>query len=998
MADERIFRFMSLRAAKAGIDRVPPGAIELQVNEADGGAVSTRSGAARARAAGEIVTDAAQLPLNLKPFLRFLITQAGQQPTIAKITEGVREAFNLTPAQLVAEPEFAATQRAVGDAIVAQTVAPAAGSRPDQLMLSARALALIQAVAAGTAPSSATIGDYLARTLVVLPERQPAAQARPATDRPTETDEPDEPAQASPTEPDDETQNENGRRERLERALDELKALGRRARTTSVDVAVPAPAEMAALREDLDRMRQVLDEVVANRADQRQRPDQPDLPDNPSYPAGEPTATGPVTAVRTGLRPAPEDLAKLSADTRAVLDELGLNISELDPDHAVLSVAGELAQLPDPSPAQPAVVRIAGVELDATMLKNIFGDGEGPLDEAPLVQRCQAAASVGDLLIVKQKLKSYEVGDFAHVENVLSGESRSREHRRLNRTEETTTTETETETEKERDLQSTDRDELQTEASKIVETQTQLDAGLQVSGSYGPAVSFSSNLDVGFSTSTTEAQRKATAFSREVTEKSSERVRERVRTERVRKVLEEIEEINRHSIDNIGADRKHVRGVYRWLNKIYEAQTYNYGQRMMFDFVVPEPAAFWLYAQLNPQPKDGQLPVPQPPLLDSKPLQPDQINETNYLQLVAQYQVTSAPVPPPLAQWVTYFDRQDGTTKNNMGRAAKIEIPAGYYAKSITVHTAYLWIEGDTNSFHLVVDERAFDRTNLWGGIAINLPAQPEKEISIAYTILQSVAFAVSADVLCMITRQGWRKWQQQVFDAVIEAYLRQKAVYDEQQRVAAIANATPVQGQNPMQNLRIMRDELKKWVLMLMIGRTDIAKDGFTNAATPTLDLADACANGSYIRFFENAFEWHNLLWVFYPYFWGREPKWAPALHFKDPDPDFAAFLKAGAARVQVPVRPGFERAVAYFMQQGQIWEGHDPPLSGDNAYLPIADEITEGLGKIEGGVVYPPGAQPWEVTIPTSLVVLQNLNEIPAIRDMLTGRPITVTPTPGG
>jgi hypothetical protein len=184
----------------------------------------------------------------------------------------------------------------------------------------------------------------------------------------------------------------------------------------------------------------------------------------------------------------------------------------------------------------------------------------------------------------------------------------------------------------------------------------------------------------------------------------------------------------------------------------------------------------------------------------------------------------------------------------------------------------------------------------------------------------------------------------------------------------------------------------------MLMIGRTDIAKDGFTEAEKPTLDLADACANGSYIRFFENAFEWYNLLWVFYPYFWGREPRWAPALHFTDPDPDFAAFLKAGAARVQVPVRPGFERAVAYYMQQGQIWEGHDPPLSGDNAYLPIADEITENLGKIEGGVVYPPGAKPWEVTVPTSLVVLQNLSEIPAIRDMLTGQPITITPTPGG
>ncbi|WP_328324257.1 hypothetical protein OHA70_32860 [Kribbella sp. NBC_00382] len=978
MAEERLFRFMALRAAKAGIDRVPPGAIELQVNQ--GGDNSTHGEITRARAAGEIATDAASMPLNLKPFLRFLLAQAGQPPTIAKLTDGIRQAFNLTPAQLVAKPEFAATQRAVGDAIVAQTVVPAAGSRPDQLMLSARALALVQSVAAGTAPTAATIGDYLARTLVVLPQQSSAALARSAqAPSPEPDDEPQAPA-ADPAE----------RRGPLERALGELEALGRRARTTSVDVPVPAPAEMAALRVDLDRMREALDEAVSHRPEEQT--------DDPGYPASDPVATGPATMVRASLRAAPEDLARLSDDTVAVLDELGLSAADLDPDHAVLSVAGALAQVPGPSLAGPSVVRLGGVDLDATVLKNIFGAGKGDLDGGKLLQACQAAASVGDLLIVKQKLKSYEAGDIAHVENVLSGESRSREHRRLDRTEETTTTEQETETEKERDLQSTERDELQTEATKTVETQTQLDAGLQVSGSYGPAVSFSSNLDVGYSTSTTESQRKATAFSREVTEKSAERVRERIRTERVRTVVEEVEEINKHGIENTGPASKHVRGVYRWLNKIYSAQTYNYGQRMMFDYVVPEPAAFWLYAQLNPQPKDGQLPMPQPPMLAGKLLQPDQISETNYLELVAQYQVTNAPVPPPLAQWVTYFDRQDGTTKNNMGRAAKIEIPAGYFAKTITVHTAYLWIEGDNNSFHLVLNGLSFDRTNLWGGIAINLLSEPEKEISIAYTILQSVAFAVSADVLCMITRQGWRKWQQQVYDAVIEAYQRQKAAYDEQQRVAAIAEANPVQGQNPLENVRLMRDELKKWVLMLMTGRTDIARDGFTGAPVPTLDLGDACANGSYIRFFENAFEWHNLLWVFYPYFWGREPRWAPALHFKDPDPDFAAFLKAGAARVQLPVRPGFERAVAYFMQHGLIWEGQDPPLSGDNAYLPIADEITENLGKIEGGVVYPAGAQPWEVTIPTSLVLLQNLSEVPAIRDMLTGQPITVTPTPGG
>jgi hypothetical protein len=155
-------------------------------------------------------------------------------------------------------------------------------------------------------------------------------------------------------------------------------------------------------------------------------------------------------------------------------------------------------------------------------------------------------------------------------------------------------------------------------------------------------------------------------------------------------------------------------------------------------------------------------------------------------------------------------------------------------------------------------------------------------------------------------------------------------------------------------------------------------------------MNIFKACMNGSKIRFFENAFEWNNMTYVLYPYFWGRHARWISALHLTDPDLDFAAFLRAGAARVQVPVRPGFERAVAYFCQVGEIWEGNDVPLIGDSLYVPIVEEITENLGKLDEGVPYPEGSEPWEVTVPTSLVVVQNLEEIPNIRDILTGNPI--------
>jgi len=54
---------------------------------------------------------------------------------------------------------------------------------------------------------------------------------------------------------------------------------------------------------------------------------------------------------------------------------------------------------------------------------------------------------IGDLKVVKQKLKKYAAGEVAHIENVLRGEYKERKHRVLDRNEETITTKVEIEEE-----------------------------------------------------------------------------------------------------------------------------------------------------------------------------------------------------------------------------------------------------------------------------------------------------------------------------------------------------------------------------------------------------------------------------------------------------------------------------------------------------------------------------------------------------------------------
>jgi hypothetical protein len=642
--------------------------------------------------------------------------------------------------------------------------------------------------------------------------------------------------------------------------------------------------------------------------------------------------------------------------------------------------------------AATLVTSFGGVILDTSKVRESMLGFLGPPDAA-FADRCNFQAGVGDLLMVKQKLKAYEVAEFAHVENVLAGEERLREHRRLNVREEIVSSEEERETEKERNLQSTERNEMQSEAEKTVKSQFELDAGLQVSGSYGPAVSFSASLNAGFSTSTEETTRKAVSYSREVTEKTSERVRERVKKETRRRMLEQVEELNRHGIENKPATNGHVRGIYRWLNKVYDAQVFNYGKRMMYEFVVPEPAAYFIYALIENPPADETLVKPELPTYLGAPLKPSHLTRTNYQNLVAQYQVRNAPVPPAEFQHVAVFDKQDhiegGST---FGRATKLDVPVGYEAYAATVMTDYTFTEGQDHSFHVMVGGTSFDRSPTWGASYKTLSSR-QKEVGIAFKLWRAWCFAIAVEVHCRLTAEGFGKWQQAAYDSIMEAYLVQKSVYEEKLAARAIQKGVAILGRNPLENRRIEREELKKLVIMMLTGTTSIARNSMQYTIEPNIDIHRACINGSWIRFFENAFEWNNLLYVLYPYFWGRKARWITALHFTDPDLDFAAFLKAGAARVQVPVRPGFEKAVAHFCQFGEIWEGNDPPLRDDALYVPIIEEITESLGKLDEGVPYPEGSQPWEVRIPTSLVLLQNLEEIPGIRDALTGNVVAIT-----
>jgi hypothetical protein len=94
--------------------------------------------------------------------------------------------------------------------------------------------------------------------------------------------------------------------------------------------------------------------------------------------------------------------------------------------------------------------------------------------------------------------------------------------------------------------------------------------------------------------------------------------------------------------------------------------------------------------------------------------------------------------------------------------------------------------------------------------------------------------------------------------------------------------------------------------------------------------------------------------------------------------------FLQAGAARIVLPVSRAYDDAMAYFLQPrnpsipvaDRIWQGGEPPTIDDPLYRSIADELRAKTDDLAGAL---PEGDPWEFTVPTTLVWLQADSTLP-------------------
>ena len=384
----------------------------------------------------------------------------------------------------------------------------------------------------------------------------------------------------------------------------------------------------------------------------------------------------PISGNTCGFMLSDQDVSKLHLETRMLLGSMGLDLSKIDISAATSMIEKKIGEISNKLYANrssmkymvtignnmiPSDVLIS--EIPAEIEDSEADPGDPglcppvlnveqvddvtiPLEETHGEIR---AKSIGDLMLVEQELLRFELGEIAHIENVLKSEVRARNFRTTTTTETSTLTETETIEEKTQDLSSTERFELQIESENVINENTNIDTGITINASYGPSIDTTAHFNYTNSTAKQKSNRASTQFSRETTSRATNRIQKRTLERQFTKTVNEIEERNKHSFDNTGGPGN-ITGVYRFVDKVYQAQVINYGKRLMLEFIVPEPAAFLRYA-MTKQTINGVTQIkPEPPGYCKNnifiALEPKHIDRDNYLYWAGKYLAEDI-VPPP---------------------------------------------------------------------------------------------------------------------------------------------------------------------------------------------------------------------------------------------------------------------------------------------------------------------------------------------------------------
>ncbi|SFD26729.1 hypothetical protein SAMN05518672_1011361 [Chitinophaga sp. CF118] len=550
---------------------------------------------------------------------------------------------------------------------------------------------------------------------------------------------------------------------------------------------------------------------------------------------------------------------------------------------------------------------------------------------------------IGELLVIKQSLLGYEEGDVAFVENVMMYQIK---------------THTDKQEEEQRIIYKENIDTTSNEEEELIKSEG-YDIGQEIgtlAASDNETFSYDPNITKTFSNTsevltggwtltlpTKDLVNNLLLYVRNLTGRASHQLKQKVSSRYERSALIRKTSIDVNKIDNRGNDAN-IRGIYRWVNKVFSTSLINYGRRIIIEFGVPDPAASFRNS-------DNLYNIPAPPKSLPPAFSYGDITRDNYLQYVSDYNIKDFPQPPEANRSVL-------VTLQNMPQQANtfVRIPDGYVAGKAVIS----YIFSGTELIGMVGDSFFSNASPTALGDAPSSPpifpssmSKGTEEIvlnNVAPIVPVSVMcnanfYTVNVDVTCNCAPDVYERWQVQFFQLVVITYEKLREEYFKKKDLKEIW----------MLQRTIEKGELKRGCMQLLATYGNIPWS-----------------------FFEQAFEWDKMTYTFFKYCVQQEsgPEWNNIHQELYRDPEFNKFLEAESAKVVLAVRRGYEMQVLNFLYR--INAEKTSPVS--EQYLNYCYEI-ERMEDREVRI-----GEPWNIVVPTSMTILQDGQDLPIFLKQIT------------
>lgn len=397
----------------------------------------------------------------------------------------------------------------------------------------------------------------------------------------------------------------------------------------------------------------------------------------------------------------------------------------------------------------------------------------------------------------------------------------------------------------------------------------------------------------------------------------------------------------------------YFRRMRRWRSDLYR-----YGVRMTYDVVLPDPGRELRRRYMDIQHIDAQLAAGF-----QFNLSPSNISAFNWKQLGDTYH-TVLPAPPEnrtlqVSKSVGYQPPVvgEGTpwVRSHFAEELQLDVPDAWKLSSLVAEVeASTWISGVGAQWIAVIGGgvvRSFDANNGYVNGQVSLPPSqlPQSgSIKINFKLKGISAGHIQLVAAVTPTDSTWAAWQSRCWTILRDAAYNDFTQERDRLRERRAALQREIDAVDAVTLRRMEREQIMRLVLdWLFPGFGSINTSGILDALEqPTLLDAGTWQQvmeyGEYIKFVHSAIDWDNVMVLLFPYFWDSERRQSEKLFFNHPDPQHREFIRAGAARVVLAIRPGFEQEVVSLLDQGKLGT-----LPDGHRFQKVVDDVQEANKK---------------------------------------------------